>query len=143
MLVVVYSWGLFMLKYEALLEKLNEQIEAILPRQVMDIRREDYGGFVSDGVAGATNVSAVSTLSYAYLLEGGRYYQSKEILARILAGATFARKIRRTSGCFDLITTNFDSSPDTGFLVEGLAPVVRAARKAGDDGAGTDCRSTR
>ena len=136
MLEVVHPWGLFMLKYEALLENLNEQIETILPRQIMDAGREDYGGFVSDGIAGATNVSAVSTLGYAYLLEGGRYYQSEEILARILAGAAFARKIRRKSGCFDLITTNFDSSPDTGFLVEGLAPVVRAARKAGDDGAG-------
>lgn len=135
MLEVVYSWGLCMLKYEVLLENLNEQIETMLPRQIMDAGREDYGGFVSDGIAGATNVSAVSTLGYAYLLEGGRYYQSEEILARILAGAAFARKIRRASGCFDLITTNFDSSPDTGFLVEGLAPVVRAARKAKDDGA--------
>ena len=79
-------------------------------------------GLSAMGLPGATNVSAVSTLGYAYLLEGGRYYQSEEILARILAGAAFARKIRRESGCFDLITTNFDSSPDTGFLVEGLAP---------------------
>ncbi|MDE2800580.1 MAG: hypothetical protein OXI94_18100, partial [Gemmatimonadota bacterium] len=61
-----------MLKYETLLENLNEQIETMLSRQVMDAGREDYGGFVSDGIAGATNVSAVSTLGYAYLLEGGR-----------------------------------------------------------------------
>ncbi len=125
-----------MLTYEALLEKLNEQVKAILPRQVMDARREDDGGFVSDGVAGATNVSAIATLGYAYLLAGGQYYQREDILARILAGAAFARKARRESGCFDLVTTNFDSSPDTGFLTMAFAPVVRAARKAGDEGAG-------
>ena len=128
-----------MLQYAALLEKLDEQVEAILPCQIMDLSREDYGGFVSDGVAAPTSVSTVSTLGYAYLLEGGKYYQSAEILMRILAGTAFGRKIRRESGCFDLITTNFDSSPDTGFLVKAIAPVVRAARKAateGDKGAG-------
>jgi hypothetical protein len=127
------------MKYEALLKKLSEQVEAILPRQVMDLSREDYGGFVSDGVAAPTSVSTVSSLGHAYLLEGGKYYQSEEILMRILAGTAFGRKTRRESGCFDLITTNFDSSPDTGFLVKGIAPVVRAARKAaadGDEGAG-------
>ena len=125
-----------MLKYESLLDKLNEQTEALLPRQVMDARRADYGGFVSEGIAGASNVSAVTTLGYAYLLEGGRYYRSEAILTRILAGATFARNVRRESGCYDLVTTNFDSSPDTGFIVMALAPVVRAARKAEDEGAG-------
>lgn len=125
-----------MLKYESLLDELDEQTEALLPRQVMDTRREDCGGFVGDGVAGSSNVSAVTTLGYAYLLEGGRYYRSEEILARILAGATFARNIRRESGCYDLVTTNFDSSPDTGFIVKAIAPVVRAARKAEDEGAG-------
>ena len=110
-----------MLKYESLLDKLNEQTEALLSRQVMDARRADYGGFVSEGIAGASNVSAVTTLGYAYLLEGGRYYRSEAILTRILAGATFARNVRRESGCYDLVTTNFDSSPDTGFIVMALA----------------------
>ena len=127
-----------MLKYENLMEKLDEQIESILPCQRVDLNRDDYGGFVIDGVATPTSVSMVSTLGHAYLLEGGKYYQSEDILTRILAAATFGRKIRRESGCFDLITTNFDSSPDTGFLVKAIAPVVRAARKAttyGDKGA--------
>ena len=125
-----------MLKYESLLDELDERTEALLPRQVMDARRADCGGFVNEGVAGSSNVSAMATLGYAYLLEGGRYYRSEEILARILAGAAFARHIRRESGCYDLVTTNFDSSPDTGFIVKALAPVVRAARKAEDAGAG-------
>ncbi|HIO47197.1 TPA: hypothetical protein EYN23_07570 [Candidatus Poribacteria bacterium] len=119
-----------MLKYDNLVEKLDEQVESILPRQVIDLSRDDYGGFVSDGIAAPTSVSTVPTLGHAYLLEGGKYYLSEEILTRILSGATFGRKIRRESGCFDLITTNFDSSPDTGFLVKAIAPVVRAARKA-------------
>lgn len=40
-----------MLKYDNLVEKLDEQVESILPRQVIDLSRDDYGGFVSDGIA--------------------------------------------------------------------------------------------
>ena len=127
-----------MLKYENLVEKLGERVESILPCQIMDPSRDDYGGFFIDGVATPTSVNMVAPLGHAYLLKGGKYYQNEEILKRILAIATFGRKIRRESGCFDLITTNFDSSPDTGFLVMAIAPVVRAARQAktyGDKGA--------
>ncbi|MEE3193704.1 MAG: hypothetical protein VX289_04215, partial [Candidatus Poribacteria bacterium] len=66
-----------MLKYENLIEKLDEQIESILPCQRVDLNRDDYGGFVIDGVATPTSVSMVSTLGHAYLLEGGKYYQSE------------------------------------------------------------------
>lgn len=101
----------------------------------MDEQRDDYGGFVNDSVAHPTSVSTLSSLSYAYVLEDSTYYLSEEILTRIEAGTAFGRKIRRASGCFDLITTNFYSSPDTGFLVKAIAPVVRAARMIDDDGA--------
>jgi hypothetical protein len=124
-----------MIRYEDVVQKLDDQIPGIFPRQVMDEAREDYGGFVSDGVAAPNSVSTLSTLGYAYLLPESKFYQSDEILARIIAGTQFGRKARRESGCYDLITTNFDSSPDTGFLVGAIAPVVRAARKMDTDGA--------
>ena len=128
-----------MLTYEALIGKLDAQVDGLLPRQVLDRSRPDYGGFLSEGTAGGTNIGTVSLLGYAYLLEGGRHYRSGEVLERILAGAEFGRHIRRPSGCFDLITTNFDSAPDTGFQVQTISPVVKAARRAaagGDAGAG-------
>lgn len=124
-----------MLRYEELVQRLDKQVRDILPRQVMNSSRQDFGGFVGDGVAAPNSVSTLSTLGYAYLLEESEFYQSDEILERILAGTQFGRKMRRESGCFDLITTNFDSSPDTGFLVNAIAPVVRAARKLDTDGA--------
>jgi hypothetical protein len=124
-----------MIRYEDVIQRFDEQVPAIFPRQVMDTSREDYGGFVSDGVAAPTSVSTLSTLGYAYLLPESKFYQSDEILARIIAGTQFGRKARRESGCFDLITTNFDSSPDTGFMVKAIAPIVRAARKMDTDGA--------
>ncbi len=124
-----------MLQYDTLVRMLDDHINTLLPRQVMDEKRADYGSFIHDGIAHPTSVSTLSTMGYAYVLEESAYYLSEEILARILSGTAFGRKIRRASGCFDLITTNFDSAPDTGFLVKAIAPVVRAARMVDDDGA--------
>ena len=48
-------------------------------------------------------------------------------------------KTRRPSGNVDLLISNFDSAPDTAFVVQNLAPAVAAARRgaeAGDRGAG-------
>ena len=126
-----------MLTYDALLPLLDAQVESILSRQVLDRSLPDCGGFVDEGMAGGTGVGHVVPLSYAYLLGGSRHFRSSEVVERILLGAEFGRKARRASGRFDLIITNFDSAPDTGFLVQSMAPVVRAAREDGDDaGAG-------
>lgn len=126
-----------MLTCDALLPLLDARVETILSQQVLDRSLPDFGGFVEEGMAGGTGVGHVVPLGYAYLLEGSRHFRSSEVVERILLGAEFGRKARWASGRFDLITTNFDSAPDTGFLVQAMAPVVRAARQEGDDaGAG-------
>lgn len=125
-----------MFTYERCLPLLNRAVDALLTRQVMDKDDLRYGGFVSDGLDGASNVSSLSTYGYAYLLEGSKYEGSEEVVDRIRLGAEWSRRVRRPSGNYDLVTTNFDSSPDTGFIVNALAPVVKVARtRAGDDGA--------
>ena len=90
-----------------------------------------------DRLVGSQSISAVASLGYAYLLPESRHYRSEELLQRILLAAEFARRHRNPSGCFDLLTTNFDSAPDTGFVVQAIAPVVFAARQqtADDEGA--------
>ena len=122
-----------MLTYESLLPMLDARVSSILSKQVLDRSRPDCGGFVDYGLAGGTGVGQVVPLCYAYLLKGSTHFRSTEILERILLGAGFGRRIRRESGRFDLVETNFDSAPDTGFLVQSMAPVVAAARQVADD----------
>ncbi len=122
-----------MLTYESLLPLLDARVASILSTQVLDRSQTDFGGFVSEGVAGGTGVGQVVALGYAYLLEGSAHFRSAEVLERILLGAEFGRRIRRESGLFDLVATNFDSAPDTGFLVQLMSPVVVAAREAAHD----------
>lgn len=119
-----------MLKYDQVLTELEFVVDRQLKRQVNDVTREDHGGFVDvDGLIGSNSVSAVSVLGYGYLLKGTKHYMDPKLLERILAATDYARRSRRPSGNFDLLSTNFDSAPDTAFVVKSLAPVVRLSRR--------------
>ena len=127
-----------MIAYAPLVGELDQQVEGVLTRQVLDAESPYYGGFMDgDRLVGSQSISAVASLGYAYLLPESRHYRSEVLLERILLAAEFARRHRRPSGCFDLLITNFDSAPDTGFVVQAIAPVVFAARQqaADDEGA--------
>ena len=126
-----------MIAYAPLVGELDQQVEGVLTRQVLDRQDAYCGGFMDgDRLVGSQSISAVASLGYAYLLTESRHYRSEEFLQRILLAAEFARRHRNPSGCFDLLTTNFDSAPDTGFVVQAIAPVVFAARQQATDNEG-------
>ncbi len=126
-----------MLTYDSLVKQLDERVEALFPQQVMDRSRKDCGGFVSPGygMVGGSQIGSVQVLGFAWLSEGSRYYGDGEILERLILAAQYCRHARRPSGLFDLVTTDWDSGPYTAFLVQALAPMVRAARLSELDGA--------
>ena len=129
--------GAEMIAYAPLVGELDQQIEGVLTRQVLDAENPYCGGFIDrDRLVGSQSISAVASLGYAYLLPESRHYRSEMLVQRILLAAAFARRQRNPSGCFDLLTTNFDSAPDTGFVVQAIAPVVFAARQQATDDAG-------
>ena len=126
-----------MIAYAPLVGELDQQVEGVLTRQVLDAESPYCGGFMDgDRLVGSQSISAVASLGYAYLLTESRHYRSEELLERILLAAEFARRQRKPSGCFDLLMTNFDSAPDTGFVVQAIAPVVFAARQQAADDVG-------
>ena len=126
-----------MIAYAPLVGELDQQVEGVLTRQVLDRQDAYCGGFMDgDRLVGSQSISAVASVGYAYLLPESRHYRSEVLLERILLAAEFARRHRRPSGCFDLLTTNFDSAPDTAFVVQAIAPVVFAARQQATDDEG-------
>ena len=126
-----------MIAYAPLIGELDQQVEGVLTRQVLAAESPYCGGFMDgDRLVGSQSISAVASPGYAYLLPESRYYRSEELLQRILLAAEFTRRHRNPSGCFDLLTTNFDSAPDAGFVVQAIAPVVFAARQQAADDAG-------
>ncbi len=127
-----------MIAYAPLVGALDQQVQGVMTRQVLDTKSPYCGGFIDgDRLVGSQSISSVASLGYAYLLAESRHYRSAQLLERVLLAAEFARRQRNPSGCFDLLSTNFDSAPDTGFVVQAIAPVVVAARQqaAEDQGA--------
>jgi hypothetical protein len=123
-----------MIHFEEVVRQLDTHIGRVLARQVMDKGHRDCGGFIDgEGLVGPNSVSSASSLTYAYLLEDSTYYHSGDLLERILLVGDFGRRRRRPSGNYDLLSTNFDSSPDTGFITKSLAPAVKAARAQTED----------
>ncbi len=125
--------------YRRLVAAVDERVTALAAHQIDTTGHPDEGGFVGpDGLAGPNQVSSAATFGYAYLLPESRHHGDTALVDRIERAAAWGRRRRTPAGRFDLLVTNFDSSPDTGFTVQGLAPVVRAARQAagaGDNGA--------
>ena len=66
---------------------------------------------------------------YEYLLEESRLFRNIYLEER-----GFRRRNRRPTGNFDLLTTNFDSSPDRAFVVKSLAPAIKLTGFREDEG---------
>ena len=62
----------------------------------------------------------VSQLIIAYVLDESEHCHQPEVLSVILSMLDYLRRNRRASGCFDLITCNFDTAPDTAFTLNQL-----------------------
>ncbi|MBQ9007859.1 MAG: hypothetical protein IJ088_00815 [Clostridia bacterium] len=65
----------------------------------------------------------VSRLILAYALPESLHSGKQEVLSVILETLDYLRRNRRPSGCFDLITCNFDTAPDTAFTLNQLSDV--------------------
>ncbi len=122
-------------RYDRLIRGLDQSIETLITRQIQDGSDPNVGGFINpeDGLAGPNGVSSAAAFGYAYLLPGSARCGDLSLVERIEAAAAWARRTRTPGGRFDLLATNFDSSPDTGFTIQALAPVVRAAQRADED----------
>lgn len=127
-------------EYRSLVAAVDARVPAQMERQIDTPSHPDVGGFLgADGLASPNQVSGVVAFAYPYLLPESQYYQDPALVERVERCADWGRRRRTAGGRYDLLITNFDSAPDTGFTVQALSPVVRAARRAaaeGDEGAG-------
>jgi hypothetical protein len=112
----------------------DERVEAMLARQITDTASPNAGGYPDawEIVSPQSGSGAVAVFSAAYFCPASRYNRSAELRARILLAAGFLKRKQLPSGNIDLLTTNFNSPPDTGFVVHNVAPAAMLAQRAGD-----------
>jgi hypothetical protein len=78
-----------------------------------------------------TAAGIIDALLTAYLQPKSRYYNDKAIPERVKLAADFLTRAQTPDGNINLLVTNFNSPPDTGFVVRAICPSVTLAGRAG------------
>jgi hypothetical protein len=87
---------------------------------------EDAAGLHTAGAAGG----ALTTFATAFLQPASRFYHSPVMLERCRLAAGFLERAQSLDGNIDLLSTNFNSPPDTGFVVHGVGSAACLAERA-------------
>jgi hypothetical protein len=73
----------------------------------------------------------VETLTASFLHPQSRYHDDAAVLDRIRLAAGYLERSQSPQGFIDLQTTNFNSPPDTGFVVHNVATAAALANRQG------------
>jgi hypothetical protein len=103
-------------------------VDALLKRQVTDAISRWCGSCPDEaGLHGAGSAAqVVETLSASLACSQSRFFENAELVQRIRLASSFLERTQSAEGFVSLLTTNFNSPPDTGFVVHGVA--FRCAR---------------
>ena len=106
---------------EMLLE-LDRQTEALLPRQITDESDSRFGGFWTPEFHVEPRQSGffLGQLVTAFVTPASRWYLNGRVADAIRRDLIYMQRHQRPDGCFDLTPCNFDSPPDTAFMVNAM-----------------------
>lgn len=116
--------------------ELNDgHLDALLERQVLDPDSRWMGGFPSRELLHEPGPAAgfIKRATAAYLQPASRYYRDETLMARMELARQFLERGQTPDGNVSLLITNFNSPPDTGFVVRNLATAARLAMDHGED----------
>ena len=116
---------------------LNDRgVSGLLDRQVEDEGSDVYGAVVDDHriPTPQNTASLIGTLAIAYLFPPSSHHRSARLRTALGIAADALLRFQHEDGSIDLRTTNFHSTPDTGFVVNSLAPVYVLLRRRGELG---------
>ena len=104
--------------------KANDKgLESVLGYQIQDSSDSNFGG-VKDpqDILNPHSTSAVIQAGACSLFsQSSKFYNSVMVIEAMAAAAGYLVKTQHGDGTIDLLSTNFHSTPDTGFLVKRLA----------------------
>jgi hypothetical protein len=103
-------------------------LDTLLPLQRIDSAHPERGGIVNPQADMADpKMTELFILCAGYAdLTGGEL--APAVQDHVLQAADFLLHAQRPSGLLDLLSVNYDSSPDTGFTVQALCALIEAAR---------------
>ena len=106
-----------------MLKQVDKGIPHYLKRQQTDITHSYFGGSPNGyGIYAVEGpMSIITQLAISYSTPQSIYYRDPVLLTALENAAVCLLKFQHEDGTIDLYTTNFHSTPDTGFVVEPIA----------------------
>lgn len=115
-----------------LIRRNDEYVDSLAQRQISGSADRDRGGIpdryglvAAGSIAGFTDAAVAS-----WVTPQSRHHKSNALFERIALGMEWMKRRQLPSGNFDLPITNFDSTPDTGFITHSLAGACLVARQS-------------
>lgn len=111
---------------------MNDQaVRSYLQAQQLDPEKPFFGGIPDEyGIyhpGGAAGL--IKTLATSYVSPTSAYYLKEEVQKAMIRGMEFLLSVQHDDGTIDLLSTNFHSTPDTGFVVEPLCLAYTILKK--------------
>ena len=105
-----------------LLVQLDNTVDTLLRRQIMEKDDPRYGGFWTGSFHVEPRESGffLGQMIAVFCTPDSRWYLSRKLEGGIRAVLTYMEKHQRPDGCFDLTPCNYASPPDTAFMVNAL-----------------------
>ncbi len=118
---------------QAKVDGLDKAIDSNLSRQILDKTHKHYGSMVSaDGLYyGSMPTSLLDGFLTASVLPQSRHFKSALVAERMEMAARAFGRLQTKDGNWNLPTTNFNSPPDTAFIMQGISVTLMNARQYG------------
>jgi hypothetical protein len=111
----------------------DEALEQLLPKQITDPANPWRGGYADgDGLYQAyAGLTILQVGIPAWLCPQSRFHHSAAVAERIRLATGYLDHIQKPDGNFDSLTTNYNSPPDTAFIVHLLGSLAVLAQRGG------------
>ncbi len=118
----------------AILKRHDESIERLLKLQITDPSSRWCGVYPDDfGLHHAGTAGGIlETFTAAFLHPGSKFHRDNALVERMRPAAGYLQRAQNEQGNIDLLITNFNSPPDTAFVVQNVATAACLARRNGE-----------
>ena len=109
-------------------------VEKALAAQITGAGHRGFGSLPAEDGLYHAGTAAGLFLNYAaaYLYPESRYHHDRALPERMQMAARFLERAQHPDGTIDLLTTNFHSTPDTGFVVHNAGTAACLLHRAGE-----------
>jgi hypothetical protein len=114
----------------SVVERNDAAVRSLLQTQITD-SASPFRGSVPDqfGLHSAHSAGGVAeTMAASFVHPSSAFRGAPVLVERVRLAAGFLERSQSAQGNIDLLTTNFNSPPDTGFVVHGVATAARIAQ---------------